>query len=75
MYELSFQQIMEIADKAAERAVEKYRANEKPLVFRTKTNVARYLDCNRKTVDAMIERDQIIITPCGGYKLNQNYRK
>jgi len=68
--EITWAQINEIAELAATKAVEKYKADEAPLLFRTKTGAARHLNCDRRTIDAMIVRDEIIITKEGRYKIN-----
>lgn len=68
--EITWAQIEEIAEKAAIKAVELYKSNEPKPVFKTKTAIAEHLKCDRRTVTAMIERNEIIITPQNQYKLN-----
>lgn len=68
--EITWQQINEIAELAAQKAVEKYKSNEAPLLFRTKVSIARHLKCDRRTIDAMINRDEVIITKEGRYTIN-----
>ena len=68
--EITFEQLEHLAEQAAEKAVLKYKAEQSPLMFRTKTSVARYLKCDRRTIDAMIARDEVVITKEGRYKLN-----
>lgn len=68
--QLTWDEINEIAELAAIKAVEKYKADEKPLLFRTKVAIARHLDCDRRTINAMIERDEVIVTREGRYKIN-----
>lgn len=68
--EITFEQINEIAELAASKAVEKLMSNESPLLFRTKSAIALHLKCDRRTIDSMIKRDEVIITREGRYKIN-----
>jgi hypothetical protein len=70
--QITWQQINEIAELAATKAVEKYKAEEAPLLFRTKTGLAKHLKCDRRTIYAMIERDEVVITQDGRYKINSS---
>lgn len=67
--EITWDQINEIAELAATKAVEKYKANEVPPVFRTKVAIAQHIGCDRRTIDAMISRGEVIITKDNRYTI------
>ena len=55
-------QVMEIAKMAATIAIQKDRAERQPPAFTTKAALARHLDVDRRTINAMIQRGEVIIT-------------
>lgn len=68
--EITFEQINEIAELAASKAVEKIMAKDMTPLFRTKSAIALHLKCDRRTIDSMISRDEVIVTREGRYKIN-----
>lgn len=54
---------------AATKAVEKFIEGKTPIVYRSKSSMARDLKCDRKTITAMIERGEIKVNPDGAYQI------
>jgi len=71
---LTIDEIDLIAEKVAEKLATKAVINDTPQLFTSKSALARYLKCDRKTIYSMIERDQVIITPNGFYSLNHKIK-
>lgn len=67
MIQVTMDQLHEIAERAATKAVELYVMGHQPKEFRSKSALARHLKKNRRTIVSMIERGEISITKQGTY--------
>lgn len=72
--EITQQQLLDIIEITVIRTVEQLKIVEQPTYFRSKSALARHVGCNRRTIDSMIDRGQVIVGRDGSYKLNNNIK-